>query len=133
MFHVKQYHGGDIMDLNQTVDNVTLSKVCSIKADADTDEKKSITLKVKFDGSTLQSVFDKAVAGAVIQWQNGPGRKGFNEWTDKQTVSIDFKAPGRTQIDPKTAMINQAKADGVDVTNKVALNAWVMEQLAQIS
>jgi len=121
------------MNLNQTVDNVTLSKVCSIKADADTDEKKSITLKVKFDGSTLQSVFDKAVAGAVIQWQNGPGRKGFDQWNDKQTVNIDFKAPGRTQVDPKTAMISQAKADGVNIHDKAALATWITDQLAQIS
>jgi len=116
------------MDLNQTVDNVTLSKVCSIKADADTDEKKSITLKVKFNGSTLQSVFDKAVAGAVIQWQNGPGRKGFNEWTDKQTVSIDFKAPGRTQVDPMVALAMEAKADGIDVNDKQAFAAWITKK-----
>ena len=121
------------MELNQTISNVTLSKVCSIKPFKDAPDSKAITVRIKFDGSTLQSVFDKAVAGSVIQWQNGPGRKGYDGWTDKQTIEIDFKAPGRTQVDPKTAMINQAKADGVDMTDKAALNAWVTDQLAQSS
>ena len=39
------------MDLNldQIVDNVVLTKVCSIKADADSTESKQVTLKIKFD------------------------------------------------------------------------------------
>ena len=94
------------MNMNEIITNVVLSKVCSIKADKDSDETKQIMLKVKFDGATMQSVFDKAVAGAVIQWQNGVGRKSFDTLKNGQTVEIQFSAPAsRTAIDPETAMI----------------------------
>ena len=94
------------MNMNEIISGVTLTKVCSIKADKDSTESKNITLKVKFDGATVQSVFDKALAGAVIQWQNGQGRKNFDTFKMNQVVEIQFNAPAaRTMIDPETAMI----------------------------
>ena len=94
------------MNMNEVITGVTLLKVCSIKADKDSTESKNITLRVKFDGATVQSVFDKAVAGAVIAWQNGVGRKGYDGFKANQTVDIQFTAPAsRTVIDPETAMV----------------------------
>lgn len=94
------------INMNEVIANVTLTKVCSIKADKDSTESKNITLRVKFDGTTLQSVFDKAVSGAVIAWQNGVGRKQYDTFKSNQTVDIQFNAPAsRTAIDPETAMI----------------------------
>lgn len=94
------------MNMSELITNVTLTKICSIKADKESTESKQVTLKVKFDGASLQSVFDKAVAGAVIQWQNGVGRKGFDTLKNGQTVDIQFNAPAsRTAVDPETAMV----------------------------
>ena len=86
-------------------------------------------LNVRFDGVPLQAVFDKAVAGAVIQWQNGPGRGKYDEWSNGQVINIDFKSPGATAIDPKQAMIAQARSAGVDVTDKQALMTYIMSQI----
>lgn len=98
--------GGYTMNMNETITNVILTKVCSIKADKDSADSKQITLRVKFDGASLGSVFDKAVSGAVIAWQNGVGRKGFDTFKNLQTVDIQFIAPAsRTAIDPEQAMI----------------------------
>ena len=106
---IKQPHimkGEKAMNMNEIISNVTLTKVCSIKADKDSTESKLITLRVKFDGATIQSVFDKAVAGAVIAWQNGVGRKQYDTFKPNQTVDIQFVAPAsRTAVDPETAMI----------------------------
>jgi hypothetical protein len=61
---------------------------------------------IKFDGATLASVFDKAVSGTVIAWQNGVGRKAFDTFKNGQTVEIQFIAPAsRAAIDPETAMV----------------------------
>jgi hypothetical protein len=99
------------MNLNEVIANVTLTKVCSIRPDQDSDDKKSITLKVKFDGATLSSVFDKAVSGAVIAWQNGVGRKNFDIYKPNQNVEIQFTAPAsKAQIDPMDALLANAKA-----------------------
>ena len=104
------------MNMNETITNVTLTKACSIKADKDSTESKVINLKVKFDGATLQSVFDKAIAGTVITWQNGVGRKGFDMFKPNQTVEISFVAPAsKAQIDPVDAMIASAAAAGMSV------------------
>jgi hypothetical protein len=97
-----------MIDLRQIVSGITLSKACSISPDNDAKKEgvtKQVTLKVKFEGVTLQAVFDKAVAGAVIQWANGPGRKGFNKLKAGQVVEIAFSAPGRTTVDPEMAMV----------------------------
>ena len=103
------------MDLKQIVNGVVLTKACSIKADKDSDESKQINARVKFDGVTLGDVFDKAVSGAIINWQNGPGRKKFDMWENGQTVDIEFKSPGRTTVDPMTAIIASAAAEGISV------------------
>ncbi len=102
------------MNMNEIISNVTLTKVCSIKPDKDSNESKNITLKVKFDGAKLLSVFDKAVSGAVIAWQNGVGRKNFDTYKNGQVVEVQFIAPAsKAQIDPMDALINNAKAAGM--------------------
>jgi|WetSurSiteA1Bulk_404760.scaffolds.fasta_scaffold92163_1 hypothetical protein len=98
------------MKLTDEVNGITLTKVCSIKAFEGSTDSKSITLSIKFDGVTLADVFTKAVSSAVIQWQNGPGRKQFKNWTNKQVVEIQFKSPGKVTVDPETAMVAKLQA-----------------------
>ena len=99
------------MDLNEVITNTTLTKICSIKVNKESKVSKLITLKVKFDGASLSSVFDKALAGAVIQWQNGVGRKRFDTYKPNQVVEIQFSAPARrSAIDPETAMITKLQS-----------------------
>jgi hypothetical protein len=95
-----------MINMNEVIANVTLTKVCSIRADEDSKDKKSISLKVKFDGATIQSVFSKALAGTVIQWQNGVGRKNFDKYKNMQVVEVQFTAPAsQGAIDPESAMV----------------------------
>ena len=99
------------MNMNELITNVKLTKVCSIKADKDSTDSKQINLVVKFDGAPLSSVFDKAVAGAVIAWQNGVGRKNFDTFKNGQTIEIQFTAPAsRAAVDPETAMVAKLAA-----------------------
>lgn len=93
------------MDLNQSITNVTLTKICNIKPVKDSLESKQITLAVKYDGLTLGDVFTKALRSDVISWQNGPGRKGYDGLVDKSTVDVSAKAPGAVTVDPETAMV----------------------------
>ena len=97
--------------MNEVISNVTMAKVCSIKADKESTNSKQINLKVKFDGTVLLSVFDKAVSGAVIAWQNGVGRKNFDLYKNGQVVEIQFSAPAsKSAIDPEQAMIAKLQA-----------------------
>lgn len=93
------------MDLNESITNVTLTKVCNIKPVKDSLDSKQITLSVKYDGLTLGDVFTKALRSDVISWQNGPGRKGYDGLVDKSTVNVSAKAPGAVTVDPETAMV----------------------------
>jgi len=128
MFHVRQMKGRYQMDMNQIVNGVVLNKACSIKAFKDSDTSKTINLRVKFDGISLSAVFAKAVSSAVIQWQNGPGRSKYDQWSDKQTVDISFKAPGAMPtIDPEVAIMNKAKAMSRD--DKLAYIAKIKAQM----
>lgn len=93
------------MNMNEPIVNVTLTKVCNIKPFKDSTDTKQITLAVRYDGLTLNDVFTKALRSDVISWQNGPGRKGYNDLVNKSTVNVDAKAPGTSVIDPETAMV----------------------------
>ncbi len=117
------------MDLNQLIKNVTLTKVCSIKPDKDSDDSKQITIKVKFDGVPLQGVFDKAVSQSIIQWQNGPGRNKFDTWANNQVVEIDFKSPARTTVDPVAQLLAEATAAGIDTTDKNEMTKFILSKL----
>jgi len=100
-----------MIDMNEVITGVKLSKVCSIRADKDSTESKQVTIKVKFDGATLGSVFEKAVAGAVIQVQNGRLRKEYDQLKNGQVIEIQFSAPAaKAQIDPEQAMITKLQA-----------------------
>ena len=120
-------------NLSEKVTGIKLEKVCTIKADKDSKESKAVTLKVDFDGVTLQDVFTKALAGVVIQWQNGPGRKNFTKWQDKQVVEVSFKAPASA---PAMSLMDKLKAeavaDGVDPEDKKALTEYIKAVIAKM-
>ena len=113
-------------NLNEVVSGVTLEKVCGIKPGNESDQKKNINLRVKFDGVTLGDVFNKAVSGAVIQWQNGPGRNKFDTWRNNQTVEITFASPGRTTVDIEQAMI--AKLSAMTAEERIAYITTLAEK-----
>ena len=119
------------MKLTDVVTGIELSKVCSIKAFEGSKDSKAITLKVKFEGVTLADVFTKAVSSAVIQWQNGPGRKQFSNWTDKQTVEVQFKSPGKVTVDPMQAVIALATAANMTVEDYVKEQMVKLQPVAQ--
>lgn len=114
--------------MNQLIKGVKISKICSIKPDGDSKESKQITLNFSFDGTPLQGVFDKAVNSAVINWQ-GANRKNYDNLKNGQVIEVQFKAPGRQTVDGKTALINEARAAGIDVTDKKALIAFIEGKL----
>lgn len=93
------------MNMNQSITGITLTKVCNIKPFKGAIDSKQVTLAVKYDGLTLGDIFTKALRSDVISWQNGPGRKGYDNLADKSTVNVSAKAPGATTVDPETAMV----------------------------
>lgn len=94
-----------MIDLTQVVTDVKLTKACSIKPFKDATESKTVWVEVTYNGIPLQAVFDKSMSGAIIQWQNGPGRTKYTEWTEGQTVKVQFSAPGSSQVNPEDAMV----------------------------
>lgn len=93
------------MNMNEIIKDLTLTKVCSIKPFKGATESKQVTLAVKYDGLTNGDLAAKALRSDVISWQNGPGRKGYDDLIDKSTVNVSAKAPGAMTIDPETAMV----------------------------
>ena len=97
------------MDLRQIVEGVTLTKNITISPDDESKKQgisKTIALKVRYDGLTLEDVFLKALDKDVVSWQNGSGgRKNYDNLTDKGIVNVDAKAPGKApQVDPEVAV-----------------------------
>src|SRR3990172_8684202 len=108
------------MNMNEVITNVTLTKVVSVSPDNESKKegtKKTVTLKMKYDGLTLADVFQKALKDDVISWANGAaGRKNFDKLVDKSTIEVSAKSPGSgPQMDPIDAMIASAKAANMTV------------------
>ena len=113
------------INMNETITGVTLTKVCSVKPDADSDESKTVTVNVKYDGLTLHDVFEKALAGDIIKFQ-ASARKHFT--TLKDVENIDAKSPGRApQVQPEVAI--KAKMASMNKTEK---QAYINSLLAEI-
>ena len=96
------------------------SIACSIKADADSTESKTLTLDVEFNQVTLAELLGPAMKSIRIAWQNGPGRKGFENWTNGQHIAVDAKHPGKSPEDPK-ALLNKMLAKGLTKEQILAL------------
>lgn len=79
----------------------------SMKADKDSTEAKPFILNVKFSNVPVVDIINKALDPTKIQWVNGPGRTNYDKWVKNQTINIDFKSPGKTQIDPEVAMMSK--------------------------
>lgn len=114
------------IDMSTVIEGVTLTKVCSVKPDGDSDDSKQVTVNMKYDGLTLQDVFTKALKSDVISWQQG-ARKRFDTLEKVANVSAS-KPGGQPQVDPKQALINEATAAGVDVKDKKAFSEWLSER-----
>ena len=115
---------------NTAIETFTLSKTCSVREDKDTDTPKTVHLKIKFEGATVNSLAQSCLGqGCVVKWQNGRARKEFTKLVNNQTVEIDWASPATApQVDPKTALLADAKASGIDITDKVALMEWIETQ-----
>jgi ABC-type branched-subunit amino acid transport system substrate-binding protein len=113
-----------MMNMNEVVANVTLTKVVSVSPDNDSKKdgiKKTITIKMKYDGLTLADVFQKALKDDVISWANGSaGRKNFDRLVNHQVIEVSAKTPGSApQADAMETIIASAKASGITVEQYV--------------
>ena len=115
------------MDLNTKLDNVIRSKACKLTPFKGAEEHKSFTISVDFTGAAVNDVIEKAVSGAVIQWQNA-NRDNYDKLKDKDTIKIQFQSSGKVRIDPMQALIAEAKAAGVDPADADALIAYVTKR-----
>ena len=96
----------DKSNFTDVIENVTLTKVCTVKADSEATESKTVTVNVKYDGLRLADVFEKALSSDIIKWQVS-ARKHYN--VIDSIANISAKAPGRApQVDPETAVVNKA-------------------------
>ena len=118
---------------NDTIETFTLRKTCSVSADAESKaqgESKTITLEVLFEGATINDLAMSCLGqGKVVTWQNGYARKHYNELADRQVVKITWNKPASApEVDGKTKLLMEAKAAGVDISDKSALMEWIENQ-----
>ena len=116
--------GMTMINMNEVVTGVVLTKVCSISPDSDSKKegvKKTITLRMSYEGLTLGDIFAKALKDDVISWANGAGgRKNFDNLKHNQVVEVSAKSPGSgPAADPMTAIIASAKAANMTVEEYV--------------
>lgn len=104
----------EIANIGKYLINGHVDVACSFRADADSTEKKNVTLRIHYQSVSLRDVIAKSVAPVRISWQNGPGRSKFNTWKDRSTIDVNFTSPAAKiktrdeQIDEYTAAFRRA-------------------------
>ena len=98
-----------MIDLTQKLDEVKRTKACKVRADRDEAEQKTVHVTVDFTGTTIEDVIDKCMSSLIINFQSS-ARKKFESISNNEKVTIQFKGPGRVQIDPEQAMIAKLQA-----------------------
>ena len=107
---------------------MVLTKVFGIKPFKGSDESKQWTLELTIPAGTTEKDLAQAVLSSeVIKVQNG-NRNNFDKYPEGHVFEKTFNKPG-IQVDPKQALIAQARAAGIDVTDKIALTEWIMSQM----
>ena len=105
-----------------------VTKVFSIKASKDSDESKQWALELTIpEGTTEKDLAQAVLASEVIKVQNG-NRSKYDLYPNGYTFKKTFNRPG-IQVDPKAALIAEAEAAGVNVSDKKALTEWIMSQI----
>ena len=102
-------------NLKDIIEGISFSEFRSISFDNDSKkagDKKTVSLKVNYDGLTLGDVIAKAFNSDCVSWANGSsGRKNYNNLKDRQVIEISAKTPGKApQVDPEQAMIAKLQA-----------------------
>ena len=103
------------------IETFTLDKVCSFKPDKDSEESKTVTLRVKFEGATIRTLAQSCLGqGVVVKYQNGRARKDYDKIVDKSTIKIDWSRPATA---PQLSWMEQAeleaKAAGMSVIDYI--------------
>ena len=122
MFHVK-HERDDIMEKA-----IVVTKGFNVKPFKGATVSKRWSLELTIPAETTMNDLAQAVlASEVIKVQNG-NRDKFDKFPNNHVFKKTFNKPG-IQVDPKQALIAQARAAGIDVTDKVALTEWIMSQM----
>ena len=85
----------NITNVNEYMVTGVFDVACSFKADKDSEEQKTVTLRVHYVNIPLKDVITKSLSPVKISWQNGPGRSKFTTWKDRSIIDIDFTSPGK--------------------------------------
>ena len=122
------------MNMNEVIANITLVKIVSISPDNEAKKegtKKTVTLRMKYDGLTLADIFQKALKDDVISWANGSaGRKAYESIVDRSIIEVSAKSPGSSPIEsPEATLKREALAAGVDVNDDNAMTAYILKRL----
>jgi len=117
------------MNINMTnmadvIEGVSFTEKRGISPDADgksSGDKKTVNVKVVYDGLTLRDVFSKAFKSDVVAWQNGgAGRKNYVNIKAGSTIVVNAKAPGAGPTeDPMDRLIREAKELNIPIEDHI--------------
>ena len=113
------------MDTSQIVQNVVVSKWCSIKADEDATESKRCKIELTINDVTVLDMANAILKNEVIRWQ-GANRKKYDKLIDKATHRVTFKRP-IMDVDPEDAMVARLQAMSTDAERTAYINEVLMK------
>lgn len=116
--------------MTQLAQDLVVTKWCSISPDKDDDRSKRFKIELVIPvGTTITDLANTTLSTYVIKFQNTK-RPKWDKLVDNSTHRITYKRP-ISEVDPMTALLNEAKASGIDVTDTDALTVYIMSKLTK--
>ena len=114
----------NMTNMADVIEGVSFTEKRSVSPDADgksSGDKKTVNVKVVYDGLTLRDVFSKAFKSDVVAWQNGgAGRKNYVNIKNGSTIVVNAKAPGAGPTeDPMDRLIREAKELNISIEDHI--------------
>jgi len=110
--------------------DLIVSKQFSIRADGDSDEQKVCTLELKVPQDTAFVDLARSVLASEIIKVQSSARKRFNDFSSGHVFKKTYSQSG-INIDPLIALVTEAKAQGIDVSDLDAVTNYIINKLKE--
>ena len=120
-----QYERGSTMENITKVGNYTVTGKFDIsgsfKADGDSTESKTVTLRFIVQDVPLIDLITPALSSKKIAWVNGPGRTRYDAWKDRSIIEVDYTSPAKRVI---------TREERIEMTRQAFLRAGLKDPQA---
>lgn len=118
----------ELVKQNAVIETFVVTKHFRVKPDGDADTSKNMKLELTVDGATARDLALGTIKDDVIKIQRLV-RANWDKYPDGHVHKKTFNKPA-SSVDPTEQLLMDARATGVDITDKNALADYIISRIS---